>query len=99
MRPGRIVFVIFLVLQIADGLMTFGAVRIFGSGAEGNPILATWIQVAGPALALFGAKATACGLAAVLYCTGRDRTLVILTAVLLCAAVGPWLAVFANVAR
>ena len=98
-RLGRIIFAIFLVLQIADGLITFGAVKIFGSVAEGNPILATWILVAGPAVTLFAAKATACGLAAVLYRTGRERTLAALTGLLLCAAVAPWLAVLAGVPR
>jgi type IV secretory pathway VirB6-like protein len=96
---GRTTFAIFVVLQIADGLMTFGAVRIFGTGAEGNPILATWIQVAGPGVTLLAAKASACGLAAVLYRHGRQKTLAVLTGGLLCAAVGPWLAVLAGMLR
>lgn len=98
-RFGRIVFLIFLVLEIADGLITFGAVRIFGSGAEANPILATWIQLAGPGITLLAAKTMACGLAAVLYRTGHDKTLVALTGLLLCLAVAPWLAMLAAVPR
>lgn len=76
--------------------MTFGAVRIFGDAAEGNPILATWIQLAGPGVTLLAAKTTACGLAAVLYRTGHEKTLAALTGLLLCAAVAPWLAVLAS---
>lgn len=93
------ILAIFVVLQVADGLMTFGAINIFGSGAEGNPILATWIQLAGPAVTLFAAKATACGLAIVLYRTGCQKTLAALTGLLLCAAVAPWLAVLSGVLR
>lgn len=96
-RLGRIVFIVFVILQIADGLMTFGAVQIFGSRAEGNPILATWIQLAGPAVTLFAAKATACGLAAFLYRIGCQKALAALTGLLLCAAVAPWLAVLAGI--
>lgn len=95
MSLQRITFAIFLVLQIADGLITFGAVKIFGASAEGNPILATWMQIAGPAITLFTAKAAACGLAAVLYRVGWQKTLAVLTAAILCAAVAPWLAALA----
>ena len=77
--------------------MTFGAVRIFGTQAEANPILATWIRLAGPAVTLFTAKMTACGLAAVLHRAGREKTLAFLTAMLLCSAIAPWLAVLARV--
>lgn len=96
-RLGRIIFAIFLTLQIADGLMTFGAVRIFGDGVEANPILATWIQLAGPGITLLAAKTVACGLAVVLYRTGHEKTLAALTGLLLCGAVAPWLALLAAV--
>ena len=95
-RIGRLVLALFVVLQIADGLMTFGAVRIFGTGAEANPILETWIQLAGPGVTLFAAKSIACGAAALLYVTDRQKTLVALTGVLLCCAIVPWLALLAT---
>jgi len=92
-RLARAILTIFIVLQIADGLITFSAVQIFGTGAEGNPILSTWIAIAGPAATLLAAKSIACGLALVLYGAGRFKTLIALTGVLLVCAIGPWLTI------
>ena len=36
----RALLLIFIVLQAADGLLTYAAVERFGTAAEGNPILA-----------------------------------------------------------
>jgi hypothetical protein len=95
-RIGRLVLTLFVVLQIADGLMTFGAVQIFGTVAERNPILETWIQLAGPGPALLGAKGIACGGAVLLYAFGRQRTLALLTGALVACAVVPWLTLLAT---
>jgi hypothetical protein len=91
-RLSRLVFTIFVILQVADGLITFGAVRMFGPVAEGNPVLQTWIQLLGPAIPLFAAKTIACACAGVLYIAGRDKTLIALTTLLAGLGVGPWLA-------
>lgn len=96
MRFGRLTLTLFVVLQAADGLITFGAVQIFGSAAEGNPILATWIQLAGPGVTLLGAKAIACGGAVLLHATGYWRIVAALTSLQLAGAVLPWLAVLAT---
>lgn len=93
---ARLTFVIFVVLQLADGLITFGAVRIFGFIAEGNPLLVGWMQLAGVAPTLLTAKGIACAGAVVLYATGRHKTLAVLTAMLLCCAIGPWLMLLAS---
>ena len=82
---------VFVILQLADGFMTFGAVRVFGPAAEGNPVLQTWIELLGPGVTLLGAKLMACAAAGFLYCAGRERTLVALTFLLLSLGVGPWL--------
>jgi hypothetical protein len=95
-RIGRLTLTLFVVLQIADGLMTFGAVRIFGSVAELNPILETWIQLAGPGPALLGAKGIACAGAVLLYVFGRQKTLAALTGALAGCGVVPWLALLAT---
>jgi hypothetical protein len=95
-RIGRLTLALFVVLQAADGLITFGAVRIFGTAAEGNPILETWIQLAGPGAALLGAKGIACGGAVLLYVLGRQRTLAALTGVLLAYGILPWLVLLAS---
>jgi hypothetical protein len=94
--PGRLTFALFLVLQVSDGLITYGAVSIFGAAAEGNPLLRTWMHLAGPGPALLGAKLLACACGAVLYRLGVTRTLAFLTGVYLLAAVGPWLHVLSR---
>jgi len=95
MRP-RLWLAIFIVLQLADGLLTFAAVNQFGAGAEGNPILATWIMLTGAAPALVGAKLIACACGAVLFVTGVHRILAGLSALYLFAAVVPWLRIFSQ---
>jgi hypothetical protein len=92
-RLARAVLVVFIALQLADGLITFAAVQIFGPAAEGNPILVTWINVAGPATTLLMAKGVSCALAVLLYSAGRFKTLGALTVVMLVCAIGPWLSV------
>jgi hypothetical protein len=91
MSSGRLVLTVFVVLQVADGLMTYGAVSIFGVVAEGNPLLQTWIHLAGPGPALFGAKLLACGCGAVLHLAGARKTLGALSVLYLFGAIGPWL--------
>ena len=99
MGSSRFVLAIFIVLQAADGLITFGAVRVFGPAAEGNPVLQTWIQLLGPGVTLLTAKAIACAGAALLYSAGRERTLVALTTLLLLLGVGPWLALLRGLSQ
>jgi hypothetical protein len=88
---GRLTLAFFVVLQLADGLMTYGAVRIFGPLAEGNPLIAIWIGLAGAGPAILGAKLMACGCGVVLHQCGVRKVLAGLTAVYLFGAVGPWL--------
>ena len=93
MGSSRFVLTIFVILQVADGFITFGAVQVFGPGAEGNPVLQMWIRLLGPGVTLLTAKTMACACAGLLYCTGRERTLAVLTMLVVSFAVGPWLAV------
>ena len=93
MGSSRFVLTIFVILQVADGLITFGAVRVFGPGAEANPILQTWMHLLGPGVTLLTAKTVACAGAVLLYCAGRERTLIALTSLVMSLAIGPWLAV------
>jgi hypothetical protein len=95
MRP-RLWLVFFVLLQLADGVLTYAAVERFGTGAEGNPILATWIMITGAAPALIGAKLIACGCGAVLYVTGVHHILAALSGLYLFAAVVPWLQIFSQ---
>jgi hypothetical protein len=95
----RFVLTIFVILQAADGLMTFGAVRLFGPGAEANPVLQTWMHLLGPGVTLLTAKTMACAGAVLLYCAGRERTLIALTSLLISFGVGPWLVVLRDLSR
>lgn len=95
MRP-RLWLAIFVVLQVADGVLTYAAVNRFGASAEGNPILAAWIVITGAAPALVAAKLLACACGGVLYAAGVHRVLVGLSALYLFAAVVPWLQIFST---
>lgn len=96
MATGRLILAIFLVMQIADGLITYGAVSIFGPAAEGNPLLGIWIETAGAGPALLGAKLLACACGAFLHMLYRTRTLAALTGLYVVCAIGPWLHVLSR---
>ena len=96
---GHLVLAVFVVLQLADGLITFQAVSLFGPMAEGNPLLVAWISLVGAGPALVGAKLVACGCAAFLYRAGYLRVIAGLATVYLLVAVGPWLHVLTVLAR
>src|SRR5215213_8203576 len=95
MRP-RLWLVFFVLLQLADGVLTYAAVERFGTAAEGNPILATWIMITGAAPALVGAKLIACACGGVLYAAGVHRVLAGLAVLYFFAAVMPWLQIFSQ---
>ena len=95
MKP-RLWLAIFIVLQVADGMLTYAAIDLFGTSAEGNPLLSTWIMLAGAAPALLGAKLMACACGAVLYVAGVHRVLLGLSALYLFGAVVPWLQIFSQ---
>src|SRR3954451_6243958 len=96
---GHLVLAVFVVLQLADGLITFQAVALFGPAAEGNPLLVAWIALVGAGPALFGAKLVACACAAFLYHAGYLRVIAGLVTVYLFVAIGPWLHVLSVLAR
>jgi hypothetical protein len=89
----HLILAMFLVAQAFDGLFTYVAVEAYGVVAEGNVILATWIDLVGLAPALIGAKLLACGCGVLLYCLGLRRALLGLTVFYGAAAIVPWLVV------
>ena len=95
MKP-RLWLAIFILLQFADGVLTYAAVDRFGPQAEGNPILAAWILLAGALPAVFAAKLVACACGGVLYAAGVHRVLVGLSTLYLFAAVLPWVHIFSQ---
>lgn len=97
MRP-RLWLAIFIVFQLADGVLTYAAVTHFGTEAEGNPILATWIALTGPEPALIGAKLLACACGGILYAAGVHKVLAALVGLYWFAAILPWLQIFSQIA-
>lgn len=95
MRP-RHWLIFFVLLQLADGVLTYAAVQRFGASAEGNPLLATWMVITGTTPALIGAKLLACACGGVLYAAGVHRVLAGLSALYLFAAVMPWLKILSQ---
>jgi len=91
MSVPRLVFALFIVLQAADGVMTYEAVRVFGPAAEGNQLIVFWMHLAGLGAAILGAKAMACACRAILYVSRVHVPLVTLTALYLFVAILPWL--------
>jgi len=90
----RIILLVFLVLQVFDGVLTYAAVAWLGVVGEGNVLLATAMQVAGPGPALLGAKTLASGCGVLLYARGFYLVLGALTGLYLIAAITPWLLIF-----
>ena len=91
----RLLFAIFVVLQAADGWLTYEAVELFGSVAEGNPILATWMHLTGLRAGAGRRQAHGdCVAAACCTPTGVLPGAGGLTALYLFGAVVPWLQIF-----
>ncbi len=92
----KAVLVLFVLCQASDGLLTYFAVSALGHAVEGNPILATWMTLAGAGPTLLVAKLAACACGLVLYAHGTHRALATLTALYLLVAVAPWLYVLSR---
>lgn len=94
MRVSRLVLLLFLAAQLLDGLFTYVAVSAVGTQAEGNVILATWMNLVGPGPTLFTAKLVAAMAGLFVYYRGMHRLLAGLTALYGLVAIGPWLVVY-----
>jgi len=94
MRVSRLVLLLFLVAQMFDGLFTYVAVSAVGTQAEGNFILATWMNLVGPGPTLLVAKVVAALAGVFVYYRGMHRLLAGLTALYGVVAIGPWLMVY-----
>jgi hypothetical protein len=88
---GRLTLVLFVLCQAIDGTLTYFAISLFGQTIEGNPILASWMTIAGAGPTLLVAKIGACACGIILYAHGTHRALASLTALYILIAVGPWI--------
>ena len=93
----HLVLAIFLVAQAYDGLFTYVVVDAYGVIAEGNLLLATWIDLVGAGPAILGAKLMAAACGVLLHCLGVQRALLGLTVFYAVAAIAPWLVVLQHI--
>ena len=93
---ARVVFAIFVLTQVLDGVLTYVGVRVLGVEVEANVILAGWMALIGAPGALLGAKLLACGCGYILYSTASYRPLAATAGLCLGVAVIPWMAIVAE---
>jgi arginine exporter protein ArgO len=93
---GNSVFVVFTIAQLADGILTYLGVHVFGQSIEANPILSWYIAALGAGMALLVAKTLAVGCASALHLNARHRTIGVLTVFYLAVAVWPWATLFSE---
>ena len=90
------VFVIFLVAQVLDGLLTLWGVLRLGVQVEANVLIATAIGTIGAHRAVLAAKLLACACGYILYRTASNTSLAISAGICVGIAVVPWLVIFAE---
>jgi Domain of unknown function (DUF5658) len=90
---ANVVVIVFLIVQACDGVFTYVGVSIYGTGMEGNPLLA-WLMESighGPALATAKGLAGAFGIA--LHLSAVHRVLAALAVFYVAVALVPWIAI------
>jgi hypothetical protein len=89
----ELLWLAFVIVQALDGAMSYLGVSMHGQVIEGNPLVAWYLTVLGPAAGFAAAKLFAVTCGAVLYVTGRHTWVAVLTLVYLIFAVVPWVGV------
>jgi hypothetical protein len=92
-REATIVFIIFTIAQVADGLLTYWGVTTLGIHVEGNGLLAASMHAIGPFRALVSAKLLACVCGYVLYHTASHKPLAVMAGLYIGVAIAPWMLV------
>ncbi len=87
---AEMIWIAFVAMQALDGTMTFVGMQTFGLSVEAKPLIAWYVSMLGPALALLAVKLFAVGCGVALYLTARHKTIAVLALAYLLAAVGPW---------
>jgi hypothetical protein len=92
-RPvfGDAALLVFLLLQVADGVLTYHGMTILGRNAEGNVLLLTLMNSFGDGVALLCAKVIASVLAICLHLARVHWVVASLAAFYALAACVPWL--------
>lgn len=90
---GDVVLVAFLLAQACDGVLTYIGVSTYGVRIEGNPLLGWLMTSLGQGVALTAVKTTASVFGIALHLTAVHRTVALLTAFYVAAAVVPWIGI------
>jgi len=90
---GNVAIVAFLLMQAADGALTYIGVNTHGLSAEANPLLVGLMVTVGAAPTLFGAKTLAALLGVFLHLRGVHGAVAVLAAIYFGGAVVPWVSV------
>jgi hypothetical protein len=91
---GDVGVLAFLLVQCADGVLTYLGVTIWGLQAEANPLITSAVLVAGLGPGLAGAKLIAVGLGITLHLCRVHYIVALLTLFYIAAAIVPWMAMF-----
>jgi hypothetical protein len=99
LSKGELAILAFFLVQALDAAFTYWGTSLHGPEIEGNPLLASLMLSMGEGPALASAKlgAAACGM--VLHLTHVHKIVAALTAFYVCAALLPWMYVFAALDR
>jgi hypothetical protein len=98
MRQEAVVFLIFLIAQALDGILTYEGIRQMGVGVEVNELIVFYIETFGVGTALIGAKGLACACGLILYVAHYYRPLAVAAGAYLGIAVVPWLVALSGAA-
>jgi hypothetical protein len=90
---GDLALVLFLVAQVADGVLTYVGVSTYGVHVEGNPIIGWLMGAMGQGPALATAKVAAGCFGVILHVSAVHKTVALLAGFYLVAAIVPWVAV------
>ena len=90
---GDLALLVFLLMQVLDGVLTYIGVSTYGLRMEGNPLIG-WLMAAmgqGPALA--AAKLTAGFFGVALHLSAVHKAVALLAGFYVIVAIVPWVAV------
>lgn len=93
---GNCVVLAFLAVQMLDGVFTYVGVNYWGPGIEANPIVSSAMAAVGLGVGLALAKFVAAALGIALHLRRVHNLVALLTAIYICGAIIPWLAMFAG---
>ncbi|HWW87641.1 MAG TPA: DUF5658 family protein [Vicinamibacterales bacterium] len=91
---GDLMVLVFVIVQVLDGIFTYLGVVFWGPGIEANPIVSAATALAGLGVGLAGAKLLAVGLGMVLHLRRVHNLVALLTAIYVLVAILPWTALF-----